>query len=180
MRVDSKTATPKAKFPITKDNYKQHRLSDFVESVVYDIDRVLREGIKMNMNAFVNMGVSGRAPLEKCTVCLGTMALLGFEPIIDKKALRKINSLPICNVEFDIPNLFDRLRLGDYQAFKSLAKNIFDNNAKWTRALDRQLEPFVDHFDSYTFSGGVLAASDIRELKEYIRGVARILRQHGL
>ena len=68
---------------ITLKNLKNVKLSDLVESVVYDIERMERFGFQINMANWFN----------NCGVCLGTAAACGFLPA---KVIKKMKHKGYC------------------------------------------------------------------------------------
>lgn len=68
---------------ITLENLHKTKLSDLVESVVYDIERVQRHGFEIDMTWWTNKSNG------KCCVCLGGAAACGFLP--DEKLSKVIH-----------------------------------------------------------------------------------------
>lgn len=69
---------------ITIKNLHEQKLSDLMESLLFDIQRSLDCGFKIDMGSWVETNEDGKA----CTVCLGGAALCGFVP-------------DLCNYDFE-------------------------------------------------------------------------------
>lgn len=124
---------------ITIENFRQFKPSEFIESVIEDIQRVREAGFELNMNTYYSQYPGMHNNNNECQVCLGGISLLGFlkepiKPLSDYPVLA-LSKFELASIVFrsdaynedagKIAFLFDRIRAGDSFVLEEKIKQIW-------------------------------------------------------
>src|SRR5579872_1227688 len=158
---------------ITAHNFHRVPASDLIESVLYDIDRCLKAGVKFNMSSYGSKLDNGN-----CMACLGGMALLGFEPRITPDVVQKIGHY-VCKAgstvngetkKYWLARMMDGLRTCMFVNFEEGFENIYRSSIPGP-AYDELRLFFKSHYGFY----GRMHTEDVTKLQKFIMEVVEIL-----